>query len=198
MVIATMVISISLHEMMHGVAARLLGDTTAEDAGRLTLNPLKHVDFMLTIVLPAVLILLHLPPIFIAKPVPFDPRSVRYGEYGAALVGLAGPATNLVLAVMGALVVRIAGIDMFTGVGQGAAIFIEINLLLCVFNLIPLPPLDGSRLLYAVAPEPLQRLMYQLETAGFAVTILLLLVLSPLISPLVSNIVGDFYSILVR
>lgn len=193
-----MVISISLHEMMHSVAARLLGDTTAEDAGRLTLNPLKHIDLMLTIILPAALILLHLPPIFIAKPVPFDPRSVRYGEFGAALVGLAGPATNLVLAIVGALAARIIGIDMSTTVGQAAGIFIEINLLLCIFNLIPLPPLDGSRLLYAFAPEPLQRLMYQLETAGFGVTILLLLVLSPFISPLVTNLVDDLYAFLMR
>lgn len=195
-VIATMVFSIAIHEMMHSFAARALGDDTAQEAGRLTLNPLKHIDVMLTVVLPIVLILLRLPPIFIAKPVPFDPRNLRYGDFGMALVGLAGPFTNLVLATIAALIVRIAGIGAMTFVGQSAALFVEINLLLFVFNMLPLPPLDGSRLFYALAPEPLQRLMYQLETAGFGVTIVLLLVLSPFISPLVTDLVSTLYRFL--
>jgi len=184
--------------MMHGVVAWYLGDTTAEEAGRLTLNPLKHVDLVLTILLPTVLILLHMPPIFVAKPVPFDPRNVRYNEFGAALVGLAGPFANLLLAVIAALIFRLCKWSTFSTIGESVMIFIEINLFLFVFNLLPLPPLDGSRLLYAFAPEPLQRLMYQFEAAGLGLAIPLLIILSPVISPFVSNLVSDIYSFLLR
>ncbi len=199
LVIGSMLISIPIHEAMHGFAARALGDHTAEEAGRLSLNPLRHVDIWLTIVLPAILLLLHIPPIFIAKPVPFDPRNVRYGEYGAALVALAGPFTNLALASIAALLVRIFGVGIgATGVGAFADIFIQINLILFVFNMIPFPPLDGSRLLYAFAPEPLQKVMYTIESAGFGLTILALLILSPLISPVVVNVTEAIYTFLLR
>ncbi|HUC89221.1 MAG TPA: site-2 protease family protein [Patescibacteria group bacterium] len=198
LVILSMVISIPIHEVMHGFAARALGDTTAEEAGRLSFNPLRHVDIWMTIILPAVLLLLHVSPIFIAKPVPFNPRNVRYGEYGAALVGLAGPFTNLVLAVLAALLLRFSGMDATAGFGVALDIFIQINLVLFVFNMIPFPPLDGSRLLYAVAPEPLQRVMYQLESAGLGITILVLLIIAPLISPIVINITNGIYTFLLR
>jgi Zn-dependent protease len=197
-VLLSMLISIPIHEVMHGFVARALGDTTAEEAGRLSFNPLRHVDIWLTIILPAVLLVINVPPIFIAKPVPFDPRNVRYGEYGAALVGLAGPFTNLALAVVAALALRFSGMDATAGFGVALDIFIQINLVLFVFNMIPFPPLDGSRLLYAVAPEPLQRVMYQLESAGLGITILVLLILAPLISPIVINITNGIYTFLLR
>jgi Zn-dependent protease len=197
-VLVAMLISVPLHEAMHGFAARALGDTTAEEAGRLTVNPIKHVDLMMTIILPAILLLLHLPPIFVAKPVPFNPDRVRFGEYGAALVGLAGPVTNLILAVVAALLLRFAGLPTLGGFGEFISIFIAINLALFVFNLIPIPPLDGSRLVYAVAPEPLQRVMYALENAGLAITLVILLLLSPFIFPLVDNITTSLYTFLLR
>src|SRR5688500_6410764 len=110
-VIVSILVSLTLHEAMHAYAAHALGDTTAKDEGRLTLNPLRHVDLLLTVALPVVMILLHVPPPLTAKPVPFDPRSVKYGEYGSAIVALAGPFTNLVLAVLAALIIRFAGVD---------------------------------------------------------------------------------------
>ncbi len=194
--IISLLLSMTLHEAMHAYTAHALGDTTARDEGRLSLNPLKHIDLVTTIALPVVMILLGLPPLLIAKPVPFDPHSVRHGEYGAALVAVAGPLTNLGLAVLASVLLRfIGGEGTFSNV---LAIFMQVNIVFFVFNMIPFPPLDGSRLLYAVAPEPLQRLMYQIESAGFAVTILAFLLLSPFILPFVSNISDSIFSFLLR
>src|SRR4051794_12025742 len=96
--IVSLVIALSVHEAMHGFVAHWLGDDTAQLEGRLTLNPLAHIDLATTILLPTVLVLLHLPPILAAKPVPFNPARVKWDEFGAALIGVAGPLTNLALA----------------------------------------------------------------------------------------------------
>lgn len=184
-IIVTLLISVGIHEAMHAFTAHKLGDDTALEEGRLTLNPLKHIDVLFTILLPAVLIMLHLPPIFAAKPVPFNPEMVRFGEYGAALVALAGPFTNLALAAVGALLAR-SGV--FVGFGDELALFVWINIALFVFNMIPLPPLDGSRLLYAFAPEPIQRVMQQIESMGLLLLLPILLLLAPVIGPVLINI----------
>lgn len=195
-IIISILVSLTIHEAMHAYVAHALGDTTAKDEGRLTLNPLRHVDLLMTIGLPVVMIVLGLPPLLIAKPVPFDPHSVRFGEYGAALVALAGPFTNLGLAVLGALLMRFAGFGSdITGILN---IFVQINIVFFVFNMIPFPPLDGSRLLYAVAPEPLQRLMYAIESAGFLVIIFVFLLAAPFVLPVVSNTAEAIYLFLVR
>lgn len=190
-VIISILVSLTIHEAMHAYVAHALGDTTAKDEGRLTLNPLQHVDLLMTIGLPVVMIMLGLPPLLIAKPVPFDPHSVRYGEYGAALVALAGPFTNLGLAVVASIAMRLIGFD-----SEFAAmlnIFVQINITFFVFNMIPFPPLDGSRLLYAVAPEPVQRVMYAIESAGFLVIIFVFLLAAPVVLPIVSNIAEAIY-----
>lgn len=187
-VLAIMLVSVSVHEAMHAFAAHALGDSTAKDEGRLTLNPFKHIDFLTTVLLPVILIALRLPPIFIAKPVPFDPDRVRYGEFGAALVALAGPFTNLALAIFTSIVLRLG----LSGLGQGAVdtlvLAVQINVALFVFNMIPVPPLDGSRLLYAFAPEPIQRVMYMIESMGLIFIIVFFLLLAPIIMPVVTNI----------
>lgn len=186
-VLGSLLIAMSTHEAMHAFTSHWLGDTTAQEQGRLSLNPLKHIDLMTTILLPIVLILAHYPPIFAAKPVPFNPNRVRHDEFGVALVGLAGPLTNLVLAAIAALLFRLLpGIS--NTVSDGLVIFILINVSLFVFNLIPFPPLDGSRVLYAFAPEPLQKVMASIERFGFASILIFLFFLYQFIGPTIISI----------
>jgi Zn-dependent protease len=186
-IFGSLLIGMTVHEAMHAFTSHWLGDTTAHQEGRLSLNPLKHIDLYTTILLPIVLILLGLPPIFAAKPVPFNPNRVRYDEFGVALVGIAGPITNLALACVGALIFRLIPIGSNT-IADAIAIFTLINVALFVFNMIPFPPLDGSRLLYAFAPEPLQRLMATIEQFGFTAILIFIFLLYQFIAPLVVSI----------
>ncbi len=197
-VFIALLLAISIHEAMHAFAAHALGDPTAKDEGRLTLNPLKHIDIITTVLLPVVLIAIGLPPIFIAKPVPFDPDRVRYQEFGAALVALAGPFTNLVMAIITSFILRFAASGAAIEAVHPLLIFMQINIALFVFNMLPIPPLDGSRLLYAFAPEPVQRVMRQIEGLGFVAIIVIFLVLSPVLMPIISNINQAIFTFLLR
>lgn len=195
-VFGAIVLSMGVHEAMHAFVAHSLGDTTAHDLGRLTLNPLKHIDAYTTVLLPFVLILLGMQPFFIAKPVPFNPLRVKYEEFGWALIGIAGPLTNFTLAVIASVILRIMGGATGTQLYDIFSIFIQVNLGMFVFNMIPFPPLDGSRLLYAFAPEPLQKIMYQIESAGFFTIIAFMFLLFPVLAPIVSRIVELLYNFL--
>lgn len=187
-VIASIIFSIAIHEAMHGFAAHALGDDTAKEAGRLTLNPLKHIDLYTTVFLPIVMVLIFHVPFLAAKPVPFNPNRVKFREYGAALVGLAGPASNFILAALAAVVLRVFVNSISYSVGLDIFYFIYINIAIFVFNMIPFPPLDGSRLLYAFAPEPLQRVMEKIEGMGFAAIIFIILLFFLFLSPFVISI----------
>jgi len=185
--LGSLIIAMSLHEAMHAFTGHWLGDDTAKHEGRLTLNPLKHIDTFTTVLLPIVMILAGLPPIFAAKPVPFNPNLVRYEEFGAALIAVAGPLTNLALACVGGLVFR-SGLVTSNNLSDIVVIFTLTNVSLFTFNMIPVPPLDGSRLLYAFAPEPLQRVMQTIEQFGLVTIFIIVFVLWQFIGPIIINL----------
>ncbi len=186
--LVTLVISITLHEMMHAYVGLKLGDTTAHDEGRVSLNPLRHIDPFATVILPIITLVLFQAPILAAKPVPFNPDRVKFDEFGAALIAAAGPFTNLALAVLGALVARLFVGD--ASIFNALTIFVSLNVGLFVFNLIPIPPLDGSRVLYAFAPESLQRFMAQLEQFGIFIVFGLVLFV-PAFSQMLINLIRE-------
>ena len=186
-VFGVLVVSITIHEAMHAFTGYWLGDDTAQREGRISLNPIKHIDPFMTILLPLLTLLIFKAPLLVAKPVPFNPNRVKFEDFGAALVGLAGPLTNLVLAAAGAGVLRLFGTDLGDLGVQIVGIFTVINVGLFVFNMLPIPPLDGSRVLYAFAPDPLRRVMEALEQWGIVV-IFSLVLLVPGFTDLLSNL----------
>lgn len=173
--------SMVLHELSHGLVAYWLGDTTAKDDGRLTLNPLKHLDPFMSVLLPMMLYFMNAPVFGGAKPVPVNSRNLKGKEWGMALVALAGPLMNFILAFIGFLVFR------FGGYSDIAVQFVHINLGFMIFNLLPIPPLDGSRLLYAIAPDGVRRILEPMETYGIFLVYLLILVGGSLFSNIMIN-----------
>ncbi len=190
--VGVLFVSMSVHEMMHAFTAFKLGDDLAHSRGRISLNPLNHIDPLFTIALPAMILFLNqidginLPLILAAKPVPINTNRISGDEMGLAAVGIAGPITNLALASIGALFFNVAGLDpgLFRDI---VVIFIQLNVALFVFNMLPIPPLDGSRILYAVAPPPVQRVMEQIESMGLMGLIIILYILSPILGPIISD-----------
>lgn len=184
-VIAVILGSMILHELMHGLVAYALGDDTAKLQGRLTLNPIKHIDPFMTIILPVILAISGGPIFGGAKPVPFNPNRLRYGEWGVALVAISGPLTNLLIAFVSFGVFTVSGVSAGSTLGQILMMVVIVNIGFFVFNMIPVPPLDGSRVLYAFAPDFVRRGMIALERSG-GIFIVLLIVL------LASGFVGTF------
>jgi len=168
--LAILFLSIILHEIAHGYAAHRLGDPTARDANRLTLNPLAHVDLFGSILLPLMLVMTGSPVLLgWAKPVPFNPAYFRDYRRGTMLVGAAGPATNLLLAALTGILFRVFGPEpgsLLTLVLVNAC---ALNVLLAVFNLIPIPPLDGSRVLIGFMPQDWIPGYLFMERFGFVV-----------------------------
>lgn len=180
-VIGVVLLSMTFHEAMHAFMGYWLGDDTAKLQGRLTLNPIKHIDPFLTILLPVMLAIVGGPIFGGAKPVPFNPDRVRYDEWGAALVAVAGPLTNLLIAFVAYGVYVLTGGLSSGFLGQVLMIGVMVNLGFFVFNMLPIPPLDGSRVLYALAPEFIRRGMEAIERLGIFVIFALVLVASPVI-----------------
>lgn len=199
-VLIIILISVILHELMHGVVAYWLGDKTAKYAGRLTLNPVKHIDPYMSIIVPVLLYIMGAPVFGGAKPVPVDSRNLKWREWGMALVAIAGPLTNFLLALMFFV------IGHFTGLlyGKGGEIpmfifseFVFVNIGFTIFNFIPIPPLDGSRLLYAIAPDSVRLFLVQMERYGIIIVYALILLLGPVFSSIMANgmnaIINFFY-----
>ena len=195
-------VSVILHELAHGVVAYLLGDRTAKEAGRLTLNPLKHIDPFMSILVPVVLYLLNAPVFGGAKPVPINSRNLKWREWGLALVAIAGPLTNFLIAFIAFLIARFSGI-LYNPSGElPSFIFAEIiyiNLGFMLFNFIPIPPLDGSRVLYALSPDFIRNLFSQIEHYGFIIVYLLIFLFGDVFSNLMLNgmngIIELFYAV---
>lgn len=163
------IISITIHEFSHGLAAYLQGDNTARDLGRLTLNPIAHIDPIGTVLLPAILIITQAPFLIgWAKPVPFNPLNLRDQKFGSLYVGLAGPLANIVLLLASGMLLR----TFLPSLGDGNFLVIfllnlfVINIVLAVFNLIPIPPLDGSKILAALLPSSMSHISMKLEMYG--------------------------------
>ena len=190
-VLPVLLVSMSIHEMMHAFTSHWLGDDTAHGQGRVSLNPLRHIDPFFTVALPLLLVLVGAAPFAAAKPVQVNFSRLKYAEFGGAIVGMVGPITNLAIAIVAAILFRLfppttqLTYDIFL-------IVISLNVGLFIFNSIPWPPLDGSRLLYAFAPRPLQGFMESIERTGInGLLIFMLLFLTLLAGPL-SSLIRDF------
>ena len=181
------IFAITLHETAHGVAAWALGDDTARRLGRLSLNPLRHVDRVGTLLVPGLLVLGQLATLgrvgFMfgwAKPVPVDPRVFRNPRRGMALVAAAGPAANAVLAWLGAVALHATAYVPGTGgeyLDEMLTAFILANVVLGLFNLLPIPPLDGGRIAVGLLPLPLAQSWARLERAGIVIVLLVVFIL---------------------
>jgi len=184
--IVVLVMSAVIHEYMHGWVAFRLGDMTAKNAGRLTINPLKHLEWFGSFFLPLVMIISNMPFLFAwAKPVPYNPYNLRDKKYGEAKVAIAGSVGNLVIALFFGLFLRFwpTGNLVFTGL---VSLIVYINLILAIFNLVPLPPLDGSKVLAAFLPAKFKEKFLSLERFGFVLVILFVMLAGGTIIPAVN------------
>lgn len=176
-----------IHEYAHGWVADMLGDPTARYAGRLTINPVAHVDLWGTILMPIFLSLATGGAFMFAyaKPVPYNPYNLKNQKWGPSMVALAGPAANLLLAIVFAIIIRVLPLSNFTSV---LAVIVYANVMLTIFNLVPIPPLDGSKVLYAVLPSSAYKIKNFLDKYGFVVLLFFVFFLFELISPLINGL----------
>ncbi len=190
--IIVVICSLVVHEMSHGFMALYLGDDTAKRAGRLTLNPLKHLDPFGSVILPLLLAISHLPVFGWAKPTPYDPRFLKHPKRDAGLIHLAGPASNFLLALIFAILFRIliAFTESSVQLDQVLQLFIMIivtNLVLGFFNLLPIPPLDGSGVLFALLPPSFNGLETFLRQFGMIILLFVFMSGASFLSPLIYN-----------
>jgi len=198
------IFSVIIHEISHGYIAERLGDPTARLAGRLTLNPISHIDPFGSIILPLILaipVLFGAPAIIFgwAKPVPYNPLNLKDPKRGAGLIAIAGPISNLLLASVFGVIIRLMPNATTSPLGLLFAVIVYVNILLAVFNLIPIPPLDGSKVLFSILPdtEGSYRLATFLERYGYIILLAFIFfgfgLIIPIIQSLFALITGHFF-----
>ncbi len=185
--IAILIMSVVIHEVAHGYAALALGDVTAKYAGRLTLNPIKHLDPFGSVILP--LIMSMIPGGIMlawAKPVPYNPYNLRNKRWGELLVAIAGPISNVLIAILVGLAIRVAIFTGFSGPALTLAVITVImNLYLAFFNMIPIPPLDGSKVLMGLFPKIAPKLNQLIGISGIIIILLVISVFPNIVVPAV-------------
>lgn len=195
--IAILIMSVVIHELAHGLAARHYGDRTAEYEGRLTLNPLKHLDPIGSVLVPLLLFFTQTGIVFgWAKPVPYNPYNLKPGRWPEAAVAAAGPFSNLIISLLFSVAFRVG---FASGLSPAflyiTGLIVSINVLLMVFNLMPIPPLDGSKLLFALFPDKVYRLRNFFERYGFVLVIVFILFIWQFVEPLVSVLLRIFLGV---
>ncbi len=186
--IAVLIMSVVIHEVSHGYAASLLGDETARYQGRLTLNPLKHLDPVGSFLVPSISYFLGGFIFGWAKPVPYNPYNLRPGRWSEAIVAAAGPASNIVIALIFGFLLRLSPVypAVFSGAFiQITSVIVLINIILAIFNLVPIAPLDGSKLLFALFPDKLFQIRGFFEKYGFILIIFFIFFLWQFIFPVI-------------
>ena len=196
--IIVLIISIVIHEFAHGYSAYLLGDDTARLSGRLTLNPIKHLDPFGSVILPLFLVLSGSGFVIgWARPVPYNPNNLQKGRMGEFIVAFSGIAANLFVAIIFGLLIRIApmiGIQALTSSGvispfyDIASIIVQVNLILAIFNIIPIPPLDGSKVLFAFIPPKYRNIQNFMEKWGLFLLVIFIIFIWKSVSPLIFSL----------
>ncbi len=190
--IAVLVMSVVVHEISHGYAANALGDPTARLAGRLSLNPLKHADPLGSLVVPFLLYITNAGFVFgWARPVPVNTYNLR-GKYGEVLVALAGPLSNVSLALIFSLLIRFGSEILPFSFLHIAALVVLINIVLALFNLVPIPPLDGSKILFSLFPLYLREARAHLERYGFFITLIFIVFFLQFLTPVIGFLFALF------
>lgn len=192
--VVVLIMSVVIHEVSHGYVANILGDPTARLAGRLTLNPLPHIDPLGSVMVPAALVLMNSDILFgWAKPVPYNPYNLRNQRWGTALVGAAGVLANLLIAIIFGLVIRFGGAlglsDAFLAI---STIIVFVNTILAVFNLLPVPPLDGAKVLFSVLPVRFRHVEEVMEQYWFVLIIPVFLFAGMIVIPITRLLFGVF------
>jgi len=190
--IVILIMSVVIHEVSHGFMAEYFGDKTARFAGRLTLNPIKHLDLFGSIFLPLVLVLSHSPFLFgWAKPVPYNPNNLSNKKWGTVAVASAGVLANFSIAIIFGIIIRLSFIvspsfPLQNGFLSITSIIVIVNLALGIFNLVPIPPLDGSKILFSFLPESFYPSIFKFEQYSLILLLIFIVFLSPYLVPILS------------
>ena len=186
--IIILVMSVVVHEVSHGYAALRLGDQTARLAGRLTLNPIKHLDPVGSVIVPLLTTLGGF-PFGWAKPIPYNPYNLRNQRWGELIVAAAGPVSNIIVAVFFSMIIRFSDVgqsQMISPFFEISATIVWVNLVLAIFNLLPVPPLDGSKILFSILPYGIsQKIRLSLERYGIFIVVIFLIFIWEIVSPLI-------------